>query len=122
MFQLLGDGEGKKKPRLKRGFFHQAESMGCRYISVFGWPDPGICDEQGSLGGRELDPETDGVEDLLVKKRQGAANFEVKLISNTVKGVHINPDREGGAYISFSIGNRLKNQSSMRRMKEWVGW
>ena len=38
--------------------------------------------------------ERDDGEDVLIKKRHGAANFEVKIISNTVKGVRINPDRE----------------------------
>jgi hypothetical protein len=38
--------------------------------------------------------ERDDGEDVLIKKRHGAANFEVKILSNTVKGVRINPDRE----------------------------
>ena len=38
--------------------------------------------------------ERDDGEDVLVKKRMGAANFDVDIISITVKDVRINPDRE----------------------------
>ncbi len=38
--------------------------------------------------------ETDDGEDVLVKKRSGAANFHIDLIENTVKSVRINIDRE----------------------------
>ena len=38
--------------------------------------------------------ERDDGEDVLIKRRHGAANFDVKIISNTVKHVRINPDRE----------------------------
>ena len=38
--------------------------------------------------------ERDDGEDVLVKKRHGAANFDLTIDSNTVKGVRINPDRE----------------------------
>jgi hypothetical protein len=38
--------------------------------------------------------ERDDGEDVLVKKRHGAANFGIKIVSNTVKGVRINPDKE----------------------------
>lgn len=38
--------------------------------------------------------ERDDGEDVLIKKRHGAANFDVEVVSNTVKGVRINPDRE----------------------------
>lgn len=35
-----------------------------------------------------------GREDVPIKKRRGEANFRVEIISNTVDGVRINPDRE----------------------------
>lgn len=38
--------------------------------------------------------ERDDGEDVLVKKRWGAADFGIEVVSNTVKGVRINPDRE----------------------------
>ena len=38
--------------------------------------------------------ERDDGEDVLIKKRHGAANFDVEIVSNTVKDVRINPDRE----------------------------
>lgn len=38
--------------------------------------------------------ERDDGEDVLVKKRFGAADFGIEVVSNTVKGVRINPDRE----------------------------
>lgn len=38
--------------------------------------------------------ETDDGEDVLLKKRHGAADFDVKIVSNTVKDVRINPDKE----------------------------
>jgi hypothetical protein len=38
--------------------------------------------------------ERDDWEDVLVKKRLGDENFSVEIVSNTVKGVRINPDRE----------------------------
>jgi hypothetical protein len=38
--------------------------------------------------------ERDDGEDVLVKKHSGAADFDLEIISNTVKGVRINPDRE----------------------------
>lgn len=38
--------------------------------------------------------ERDDGEDVLIKRRRGAANFGVEIVSNSVKGVRINPDRE----------------------------
>jgi hypothetical protein len=38
--------------------------------------------------------ERDDGEDVLLKKRRGRANFDVEIISNNVKNVRINPDRE----------------------------
>jgi hypothetical protein len=38
--------------------------------------------------------ERDDGEDVLIKKRRGAADFDISIDSNTVKGVRINPDRE----------------------------
>jgi hypothetical protein len=38
--------------------------------------------------------ERDDGEDVLIKRRRGAANFDVEITENTVKGVRINPDRE----------------------------
>jgi hypothetical protein len=38
--------------------------------------------------------ERDDGEDVLIKRRRGTANFEVTILSNTVKGVRINPDKE----------------------------
>ncbi|MEE4174313.1 MAG: hypothetical protein V2I57_08685 [Xanthomonadales bacterium] len=38
--------------------------------------------------------ERDDGEDVLIKKRRGNSNFGVEVISNTVKGVRINLDRE----------------------------
>ena len=38
--------------------------------------------------------ERDDGEDVLIKKRFGEENFSVEIVSNSVKGVRINPDRE----------------------------
>jgi len=38
--------------------------------------------------------ERDDGEDVLIKKRMGAERFGVEIVSNTVKGVRINPDKE----------------------------
>jgi len=38
--------------------------------------------------------ERDDGEDVLIKKRWGTENFDVEIVSITVKGVRINPDRE----------------------------
>jgi hypothetical protein len=38
--------------------------------------------------------ERDDGEDVLIKKRFGKENFAVEIVSNTVDGVRINPDRE----------------------------
>ena len=38
--------------------------------------------------------ERDDGEDVLLKKRHGSADFDVEVLSNTVKDVRINPDRE----------------------------
>jgi hypothetical protein len=38
--------------------------------------------------------ERDDGEDVLLKKKGGAADFDIEIVSNTVKGVRINPDRE----------------------------
>ena len=38
--------------------------------------------------------ERDDGEDVLIKKRHGAADFSVEILSNTVENVRINPDRE----------------------------
>ena len=38
--------------------------------------------------------ERDDGEDVLIKKRHGAADFKVRIVSNTVQHVRINPDRE----------------------------
>jgi hypothetical protein len=38
--------------------------------------------------------ERDDGEDVLVKKHSGAADFDLEIISNTVKGVRISPDKE----------------------------
>lgn len=38
--------------------------------------------------------ERDDGEDVLIKKRRGTSNFDVEIVSNSVKGVRINPDRE----------------------------
>lgn len=38
--------------------------------------------------------ERDDGEDVLIKKRHGTGNFDIEIVSNTVKGVRINPDRE----------------------------
>lgn len=38
--------------------------------------------------------ERDDGEDVLIKKRRGNSNFGVEIVSNTVKGVRINIDRE----------------------------
>jgi len=40
------------------------------------------------------DVERDDGEDVLVKKDFGAADFDLEIISNTVKGVRINPEHE----------------------------
>ena len=38
--------------------------------------------------------ERDDGEDVLIKKRHGAANFDLSIISNSVDHVRINPDKE----------------------------
>jgi hypothetical protein len=38
--------------------------------------------------------ERDDGEDVLIKKKHGAADFNVEIISNTVKGVRIHPEHE----------------------------
>lgn len=38
--------------------------------------------------------ERDDGEDVLLKKKRGAADFGVEIVSNTVKGVRINPEHE----------------------------
>ena len=38
--------------------------------------------------------ERDDGEDVLIKKRRGAADFEIVIVSNSVAGVRIRPDRE----------------------------
>jgi hypothetical protein len=38
--------------------------------------------------------ERDDGEDVLVKRRMGAENFELVIVSNTVEGVRINLDKE----------------------------
>ena len=38
--------------------------------------------------------ERDDGEDVLIKRRRGNPNLDVKILSNTVKGVRIRPDRE----------------------------
>ena len=38
--------------------------------------------------------ERDDGEDVLVKKKRGAANFDLEITSNSVKGVRINPEHE----------------------------
>ena len=38
--------------------------------------------------------ERDDGEDVLVKKKRGASNFDFGIVSNTVKGVRINPQHE----------------------------
>ena len=38
--------------------------------------------------------ERDDGEDVLIKRRRGNPDFEVEIVSNDVKGVRINPDRE----------------------------
>ena len=38
--------------------------------------------------------ERDDGEDVLIKKRHGTENFGLEIVSNSVKGVRINPDRE----------------------------
>jgi len=38
--------------------------------------------------------ERDDWEDVLIKKKLGEETFDVEIVSNTVKGVRINPDRE----------------------------
>ena len=38
--------------------------------------------------------ERDDGEDVLLKKRMGAANFELSVVSNSVEGVRLNLDRE----------------------------
>ena len=47
----------------------------------------------------QLDPEIfhverDDGEDVLIKRKRGAADFDVEIVSNEVKGVRIRPDRE----------------------------
>lgn len=38
--------------------------------------------------------ERDDGEDVLIKKRRGTEDFDLEIVSNSVKGVHINPDHE----------------------------
>ncbi len=38
--------------------------------------------------------ERDDGEDVLIKKRRGQENFDLEIVSNSVDGVRINPDRE----------------------------
>ncbi len=38
--------------------------------------------------------ERDDGEDVLIKKRLGAEEFDLEIVSNSVEGVRINPDRE----------------------------
>lgn len=38
--------------------------------------------------------ERDDGEDVLIKKRHGTENFDLEIVSNTVKGVRINPEHE----------------------------
>lgn len=44
--------------------------------------------------GERFHVERDDGEDVLIKKRRGNSNFGVEVISNSVKGVRINKDRE----------------------------
>lgn len=46
------------------------------------------------LPGDAFHVERDDGEDVLVKKRRGAADFDVEIVSITVKDVRINPDKE----------------------------
>ncbi|MDD3650822.1 hypothetical protein [Immundisolibacter sp.] len=41
--------------------------------------------------------ERDDGEDVLIKKQDGAADFSVAIVFNTLKGVRINPDKEQAA-------------------------
>ncbi len=50
------------------------------------------CREQ--LPKEAIHVERDDGEDVLFKKRMGAANFDIEIVSNTVKDVRINRDRE----------------------------
>jgi hypothetical protein len=49
---------------------------------------------QKALSGDEYNVEVDDGEDVLVKKRSKGVNFELALVSSTVKAVRINLDRE----------------------------
>lgn len=49
---------------------------------------------QESLPEEAFHVERDDGEDVLVKKRRGAANFDFEVVSNSVKHVRINPDKE----------------------------
>ncbi len=49
---------------------------------------------QAQLPREQYHIERDDGEDVLVKRRFGAERFDVEIISITVKGVRINPDRE----------------------------
>ncbi len=44
--------------------------------------------------GERFHVERDDGEDVLIKKRRGNSNFGVEVVSNSVKGVRINIDRE----------------------------
>lgn len=44
--------------------------------------------------GERFHVERDDGEDVLIKKRRGNSNFGVEIVSNSVKGVRINIDRE----------------------------
>jgi phage tail sheath gpL-like len=46
------------------------------------------------LDGELVDAETDDGEDVLVKRRLGAPVFSLTVVSNSVKGVRLNLDRE----------------------------
>jgi len=49
---------------------------------------------RATLPKKDFAIEVDDGEDVLVKKRFGAANFSLELVSNSVKSVRINLDRE----------------------------
>lgn len=46
------------------------------------------------LPSKQFHVERDDGEDVLVKRKLGAPTFSFKVLSNTVKGVRINPDKE----------------------------
>lgn len=49
---------------------------------------------QEQLSEETFHVEKDDGEDVLIKKRHGAADFDVRIVSNTVQHVRINPDKE----------------------------